>query len=48
MFDKELIFLDDYVDFAEKYLGIDYEDYVKMMKDVELSTETADLEFQLV
>lgn len=33
---NELMLHDDYESFAENYLGIDYEDYVEMLGEVEL------------
>jgi hypothetical protein len=40
MFTDDLMLQDDYINFAERYLGIDYEDYIQMMNDVQLSQET--------
>jgi len=47
MFTDDLMLQDDYINFAERYLGIDYEDYIQMMNDVEQCLEDKETEYQL-
>jgi hypothetical protein len=47
MFTDDLMLQDDYINFAERYLGIDYEDYIQMMNDVEQFLEDKETEYQL-
>ena len=44
MYYNELMLHDDYQSFAENYLGIDYEDYVEMLSEIELSDVEFDAE----
>jgi hypothetical protein len=37
---------EDYREFAENYLGIDYEDYVNLLNDVDFPKEEIEFEFQ--
>ena len=37
MFAEKFILHDDYEYFAEKYLGIDYDDYVELVDDFDFS-----------
>jgi hypothetical protein len=38
---------DDYEYFAEKYLGIDYDDYVELVNDFELSEGELEVEYEM-
>jgi Cft2 family RNA processing exonuclease len=44
MYCNELMLHDDYQSFAENYLGIDYEDYVEMLSEIELPDDEFVLE----
>jgi hypothetical protein len=47
MFVDDLILQEDYREFAENYLGVDYEDYVQLLYEVELSFKDKETEYQL-
>jgi hypothetical protein len=44
MYCNELMLHTDYQSFAENYLGIDYEDYVELLSEIELPDDEFDLE----
>lgn len=47
MFIDDLMLQEDYRDFAEKYLGVDYEDYVQLLYDVEPTCNDTETKLQL-
>jgi hypothetical protein len=47
MFVDDLILQEDYREFAENYLGVDYEDYVQLLYEVERSFKDKETEYQL-
>jgi hypothetical protein len=44
MYCNELMLHTDYQSFAENYLGIDYEDYVELLSEIELPDDEFDIE----
>lgn len=47
MFVEKMMLQDDYRDFAEKYLGVDYEDYIQLLYDVKPQVEESKTEYEL-
>lgn len=47
MFNVDLMLQEDYKNFAENYLGIDFEDYVSLIYDTKLPKEEVDSDREL-
>jgi len=47
VFNTKYTFQEDYKNFAERYLGIDYEDYVDLLKDADFPVEKLEVEYSL-
>jgi hypothetical protein len=47
MFNVDLMLQEDYKNFAENYLGIDFEDYVGLVHDIKLPKEEVDSDREL-